>query len=319
MFSEEVARLKELSVTVSTIASVADAAKAYSEFRFLNQSPPIIIGGEDSQYSDNVAAVKAELMTLPVGKNNSLTSVLRDVTNQIQETVDLLIITDKVGLILILSDGGSIDHGIVNSLRDLERTPTRVVVILFSIDKKVMDFWQSINAELDIDMIIIGDIETECACVAEYNNWLTYGDPLHRAREFGIMIPAIDALSDRQLTKLEIKTVAEILLTMSYDEPISLPDPMEDWGGFIDALALIMNNSDSNNLPTLTTAGSGSGLGGMKSSKNNEHDEEYFNNSRVYCPIRRKLLPWIDVEELRKYSPDPIQVFMYLYVCMLGC
>ena len=76
-----------------------------------------------------------------------------------------------------------------------------------------------------MDIKVLDDMHREATDIAETNPWLTYGEPLHRAREFGMMVPALDVLRDRQLTRNEVHAVVEMLLS-SESEP-SLPHPEE--------------------------------------------------------------------------------------------
>jgi hypothetical protein len=96
-------------------------------------------------------------------------------------------------------------------------------------EREVSEYWHSINAALDLDIKVnlffdakcrlaprhltpnpcaprhasrtqvLDDVEAEAAEVVEYNPWLTYGEALHRAREFGVCVldtvPSVCALS----------------------------------------------------------------------------------------------------------------------------
>ena len=95
---------------------------------------------------------------------------------------------------------------------------------------------------------------------------------LHRAREFGMMVPAIDALNERLLSRTEIKTLLEILLDSAYDDDkgtLTLPNPEEDWGTFVAA------------------------VGKAQASCQN-----------VFCPIKHTPQPWVNLQALAKYQPD---------------
>ena len=86
------------------------------------------------------------------------------------------------------------------------------------------------------------------------------------------MVPAIDALSERLLSRTEIKALLEILLDSAYDDDKStlvLPNPEEDWGAFVAA------------------------VGNAQASC---HD--------VFCPIRHTPQPWVNLQALANYQPD---------------
>ena len=98
---------------------------------------------------------------------------------------------------------------------------------------------------------------------------------MHRAREFGVMVPAIDVLEERQLSKSEIKSVAEILLAPSGDGLATLPDPAGDWETFVQAVSTAQQE-----VPL------------------------------VFCPVKKQLRPWLNVFELRQYQPDPVRIVL---------
>ena len=141
-------------------------------------------------------------------------------------------------------------------------------------ETEVSEYWHNINASLDLDIRVLDDVEAEATEVKENNSWLTYGEPLHRAREFGVMVPAIDALNERLLSRLEIKNVCEILLGSSNGP---LPNPDANWVAFVQAVRAAQEGSP----PT-------------------------------FCPVKKMLAPWIDVEALLRYTPDPIRAGMNL-------
>ena len=42
------------------------------------------------------------------------------------------------------------------------------------------------DSQLEVNMDVLDDFAAEGAEVQTANSWLTYGEPLHRLREFGI-------------------------------------------------------------------------------------------------------------------------------------
>ena len=86
------------------------------------------------------------------------------------------------------------------------------------------------------------------------------------------MVPAIDALNERLLSRTEIKALLEILLDSDYDDDngtLILPNPEEDWGTFVAAVGKAQSSC---------------------------HD--------VFCPIQHTLQPWVNLQALAKYEPD---------------
>jgi hypothetical protein len=93
----------------------------------------------------------------------------------------------------------------------LEGLPLQIIIRICSDEREITEYWQHINAQLDLDIYVLGQVKTEALIVAENNNWLTYAEPLHRLREFGVTVAAINNLDLRQLSKQEIRTIAQIL------------------------------------------------------------------------------------------------------------
>ena len=94
------------------------------------------------------------------------------------------------------------------------------------------------------------------------------------------MVPAIDALNERLLTRLEIKNVCEILLGSAKGP---LPNPETNWVAFVQAVRVAQEG-----------------------------------NSLTFCPVKKALAPWIDVDALLRYTPDPLRAGMYHHLHTLS-
>ena len=53
--------------------------------------------------------------------------------------------------------------------------------------------------------------QCEAVQIEENNSWLTYGDALHRAREFGVVLPALDNADYCQMSQQDIKSVVQMM------------------------------------------------------------------------------------------------------------
>ena len=125
-----------------------------------------------------------------------------------------------------------------------------------------------------MDIKVLDDMHREATDIAETNPWLTYGEPLHRAREFGMMVPALDVLRDRQLTRNEVHAVVEMLLS-SESEP-SLPHPEEQsWSEFVSTAQNIVRTSTG-----------------------------------VYSPLQEETQPWILIDKLVNFKDDPVSALI---------
>ena len=60
-------------------------------------------------------------------------------------------------------------------------------------------------------MEVLEDIFEEANEVFEHNPWLTYCEPLHRLREFGVPLGEIDVLDEAPLSLEQIRLVCSIM------------------------------------------------------------------------------------------------------------
>ena len=190
--------------------SLADAAEAPTEIRLLNKAEPLVVGlGSKGDKSDLTNAM-AQLSIDPTGQT-PLCRQLSDVIEQLRDLEPELRATNKIALLLIMTDCESSDGNIIDVLKLLEGLPLQIIIRICSDEREITEYWQNINAQLDLDISVLGQVKTEALIISENNNWLTYAEPLHRLREFGVMVPAINYLDLRQLSKQEIRTIAQIL------------------------------------------------------------------------------------------------------------
>ena len=62
------------------------------------------------------------------------------------------------------------------------------------------------------------------------NPWLTYGEPLHRLREFGVHLKELDMIDEAALSAEQMRSVVSIILDIPLE---SLPNPNADWAKFL--------------------------------------------------------------------------------------
>ncbi len=100
-------------------------------------------------------------------------------------------------------------------------------------DEKIVNYWNNIDSQLELDMDVLDDLCGEAGEVMENNSWLTYGEgisvwiydscltlslppslpgePMHRLREFGIPIKEIDLLDESTLSVEQIRLFCSLM------------------------------------------------------------------------------------------------------------
>ena len=127
-----------------------------------------------------------------------------------------------------------------------------------------MDFYNNLDEQLELSLEVLDDFMGEAKEVYEMNPWLNYALPLHRCREMGYYDRLFDLLDERMLTKGELRDFCMLLFGgTNFD---GVPDPEEDWNGFMEAIKkLVKMESDQWN------------------------------------PIKKRMCPWIDWRVLERH------------------
>ena len=84
---------------------------------------------------------------------------IRAVTRQIQQRASELRATGTKACVVIASDGEATDGDIAAALRPLRDLPAWVVVRLCTDDDKVVQYWNEIDEDLELDMDVLDDLE----------------------------------------------------------------------------------------------------------------------------------------------------------------
>lgn len=111
-------------------------------------------------------------------------------------------------LVVIATDGESSDGDIAEAMRPLKDLPVWVVIRLCTDEAPVVKYWNDIDYELELDMDVIDDLCGEAAEIYRKNPFLSYGEPLHRLREFGCSVKELDLLDETTLSLEQIRRLA---------------------------------------------------------------------------------------------------------------
>lgn len=108
-----------------------------------------------------------------------------------------------------------------------------IVIRLTTDDDSVIDFYNTVDEELELPLEVIDDIQSEAREIQRQGNgWVTYSPLLHKIREGGTFVKLLDLLDERRLTPTEVSVLAQLLLREEHDEP--MPRSAQDFCDAID-------------------------------------------------------------------------------------
>ena len=286
-------RWEEMKSVVLDMAHVSIAASNSLEIRLLNDAQPIVVGQSYANPMDELALV-SDLFTSQSQGLTPLCAHLMEVTTRLQDMKSKLIDQSSMMLtsLIITTNSIATDGDVITLLRPLlESLSVRIMVRLCTDETDVVAYWQDIQTQLtaiNLSITLLGDHITVAAQVAHYNPWLTYGEPLHRLREFGMNVPPLEYLSSRALSEPEMRYVVNMLVKQTADSSgtrvmgsgvsETLEDGLKgDLPSFVASvrammLALEANTQSTTNVP----------------------------ETEVYCPIRRVYSKWVNLVMLEE-------------------
>merc|ERR1712003_602 len=166
---------------------------------------------------------------------------IRDIHREVSAMAPNLRATGQRVVLVIATDGLPTDsrgkggpaeqNDFVESLRLLEGLPIWVVVRLCTDDDEVVDFYNNLDACLELSVEVLDDFTAEAKEVYQCNPWLNYGLPLHRMREMGYHDRVFDMLDERLLTKTELRDFMSFLF--GEENMDGVWDPSVDWAAFV--------------------------------------------------------------------------------------
>lgn len=274
MEGQTVSRWEELQQAVLYHAELAADLGLASDFRLLNEPgrglPREFSVGTGS--AEELRIVRNVLqLSQPIGVT-PLAEHLRFVENFVRgqhlqlrtagKRVVVVIATDGLPTDAIGNEGEDVLGEFVGVLKSMEDLPVWLVIRLCTDEKKVCDFYNSLDGLLELSLEVLDDHIGEAREVTKYNRWLNYGMPLHRLRELGYTNRLFDMIDERKLTHTELKEFCVLLFGSHPDE---IPDPVGYWKDFVRYV-----------------------------------EKEIQLHEQQWDPIKKKMAPWIDVKALNR-------------------
>uniref|UniRef100_A0A7S3DN03 VWFA domain-containing protein n=1 Tax=Entomoneis paludosa TaxID=265537 RepID=A0A7S3DN03_9STRA len=241
-------RWAEMQQTVEYHAQMAALLQSPTVFRMLND-PGRTVGPQQFSIAERGAKfIDEDLATAQQTMSNACPGGVTPLVPHLREIRDNVLAlepklrNDGTKVVLVLATDGlptnnrgisnqAVKEEFVDSLRALEGLPIWIVVRLCTDEDEVVDFWNSLDEQLELSLEVLDDFTSEAQEVHEHNPWLNYGLPLHRMREMGFHHRLFDMLDERKLIRDgELRDFFRLLFGDGSMDGV--PEPEADWKGF---------------------------------------------------------------------------------------
>lgn len=247
-------RWTELQGAVEFHAELAGLLEATTVFRLLNDPGPRVGPQEfsvaettsaSSSIKEDVETAKGIISRAEPRGVTPLTQHILEIRRRIESVESTLRSNGHQAVIVLATDGlpsnqvgespEYVKQEFIRALKSLQSLPVWVVVRLCTDNSDVVDFFNSLDAVLELPLEVIDDFMGEAKEIQRVNKWLNYALPLHRCREMGYNHRIFDLLDERVLNKDELRQFLTLLFGRTAME--NAPDPAVDWSGFASVVA----------------------------------------------------------------------------------
>ena len=149
---------------------------------------------------------------------------ISEIAMQISALAPQLRANNQKAALIIATDGESSDGDVAQAMAPLGQLPVWVVIRLCTGEENVVNYWNNVDSQLELDMDVLDDLESEAKEIAKVNDWLTYCEPLHRLREFGVMLKDLDLIDEEPLSVDQMRTVVALMYAIHIAVHFSLKD-----------------------------------------------------------------------------------------------
>jgi len=273
-------RWEELQDAVRYHAQMAALLDSSTIFKLLN-NPGSRIGPQqfsvaqtgEADVSTEIENVFNIIEKVQPGGVTPLTHHIWDIRQSVHAMSPQLIKDDKKVVVVLATDGLPTDSqgyggqevtdGFMQALRSLEGLPIWLVIRLCTDEEPVTRFYNALDGQLELSLEVLDDFVGEAEEVYRHNAWINYALPMHRCRELGYHDRLFDLIDERTLSKGEVRDLCCLIFGVKSQ---SLPDPGADWIEFMKTIKALLKNE-----------------------------------TLQWNPIKKKMMPWIDLKVLHKY------------------
>jgi hypothetical protein len=205
------------------------------EFRLLNPGPLPLRDGVDfaklncstqSETRTELFALRRMLDRVSPHGHTPIAERLAECHTRIKQDHAELVSRGQKVVVVLATDGCPTKKGsggksfvsdkreVVNCIKKLTtELPVFRVVRLTCDEDDVIQFYNALDSEIELNLEVLDDIEAEAKeIVANGNGWLTYTPMIHKIREGGTFMKLFDLLDERPLTAVETALLSQLLL-----------------------------------------------------------------------------------------------------------
>jgi hypothetical protein len=136
---------------------------------------------------------------------------IRAIIEEVRMATPTLRQNGQKAVVVICTDGEASDGNLMEAIRPMKDLPIQLVLRLCTDDESVGNYWNSIDQQLELGMDLLDDFLGESREVQSHCQWLTYGEPVHRLREWGVIIKEFDLLDEKPLNAEQARAVIAYL------------------------------------------------------------------------------------------------------------
>ena len=136
---------------------------------------------------------------------------ISEIVAQITALAPQLRANNQKAAVIIATDGEASDGDIASAMVPLRNLPVWVVIRLCTGEDSIVNYWNNVDGQLELNMEVLDDFESEAQNISKFNNWFTYSEPFHRMREFGVLLKDLDLIDEAPLSTDQMRSVVALL------------------------------------------------------------------------------------------------------------